>query len=142
VRKSDIEIKVDGNRPGYIQRLLRDLGPHDYIKPAWGTAARAVSAAARATWGAPEGDLFVWCDECLQWNCHGLCDGEVEGYITARCPHCPCKSGEVMYCMGMADAELAKVLQRYSTSTRAKHTPPPVRRVYPVNDERAMESPK
>jgi hypothetical protein len=73
----------------------------------------------------------VWCDECLQWNCHGLCDDEVEGYITARGEHCPCKSGEAMYCMGMAEGELAKMLQRY-LSARMKHTPPPVRRVYPI----------
>jgi hypothetical protein len=36
-----------------------------------------------------------------------------------------------MYCMGMADGELAKMLQRYP-SARMKYTPPLLRRVSPI----------
>lgn len=103
---SEIERNITGDH-----RLLRNLGPHDYLKPARG---------------------LVWCDECLQWNCHGLCDDEqVAGKIAARVEHCPCEGDGVIYCMGMADGEVAKLLQRYPSS-RMKHAPPPVRRVYPV----------
>jgi len=37
----------------------------------------------------------------------------------------------MIYCMGMIGGELAKMLQRYPSS-RIKHAPPAVRRVYPV----------
>jgi hypothetical protein len=101
---------------------LPNLGPHDYLKPAWGLV---------RTRGF-EGDLFVWCDECLRWNRHGLCADEHDaGKITARGPHCQCHDEGLMYCMGMAEDELAKMLQRYP-SDRMKHTPPPVRRVWPM----------
>jgi len=101
---------------------LLNLGPHDYLKPAWGL----VRTRDRGT------GLFVWCDECLSWNCHGLCDDERDaGKVTSRGPHCQSHDEGMIYCMGMIGGELAKMLQRYPSS-RIKHAPPAVRRVYPV----------
>lgn len=78
---------------------LLNLGPHDYLKPAWGL----VRTRDRGT------GLFVWCDECLSWNCHGLCDDEHDaGKVTSRGPHCQCHDEGMIYCMGMIGGELAK----------------------------------
>jgi hypothetical protein len=107
------------------QDLLRDSGAGDFIRPAWSLMRKR-----RNGW--VTNDLLVWCDECLQWSCLGLCEEEqVAGYIAERCQYCECRIAGATYCMGMAEGELAKMLQRYP-SKRMKHTPPPVRRVYPV----------
>jgi hypothetical protein len=107
------------------QDLLREVGTGDFLKPAWGLPRER-----RNGWVTY--DRFVWCDECLQWNCHCLREEEqVEGYITQHYPHCECRIGSAIYCMGMAERELAKMLKRYPSS-RMKHTPPLVRRVRPV----------
>ena len=57
----------------------------------------------------------MWCDECLHWNCHSLHeeDEEVAGLIIKRYPNCECRIGKLIYSMGMADGELAKMLQTY-----------------------------
>jgi hypothetical protein len=105
------------------ERLLRDVGVSDFLKPAWGLLRQR-----RIGWVTY--NRFVWCDECLQRNCHGLHEEEeVAGRIIERYPHCECRIGSLIYSMGMAEGELAKMLQRYPSS-RMMYTPPPLRRVY------------
>ena len=100
-----------------------------YLKPAWGYERRYGRG------------LYCWCDGCLRWSVHrlGPCE-HLEGWLTVRRMHCECRLlGGFIYCMGMAEGELAEFLKRYCTgaypSWRAEHTPPPVRRVYPVAAE-------
>jgi hypothetical protein len=96
-------------------KWYHNRGPHDYMRPAW----------------VFEESLFVWCDEHSRWNEHGTIEGEeIPGRITCRCPHHHDCDGDVYYCMGPADRELAKILTKYPQE-KATHTAPPIRRVYP-----------
>lgn len=108
------------------QRLLREVGTTDFLRPAWGVVRQRRD-------GCVTHDLMAWCEECLQWKCHDDLHEEeqVAGRITERGEYCDCRIGGGMYCMGMADGELAKMLQRYP-SARMKYTPPSLRRVSPV----------
>jgi hypothetical protein len=111
----------------------RTRGPYDYMRPAW----------------VFEHGLFVWCDEHLRWNEHGVAPGETKpGHITGRVPHHDCGddgdgNGVVYYCMGLALAtpDVAKILKKYPRP-KATHTPPPIRRVYPgllIGDENSFK---
>ena len=110
----------------YLQRE-----PHDYMRPAW-------------TYNK---GLFVWCDEHLRWNQHGIAKEQGEetpGCITSRCPHHDDCLGDVYYCMGPADGELIKILKKYPQK-KATHTAPKIRRVFPgelkSTDNHSMFSP-
>jgi hypothetical protein len=122
IEMSEVRLYVTGD-----ERLLRHVGVSDFLKPAWRLLRQR-----RIGWVTC--DRFVWCDECLHWNCHSLHeeDEEVAGLIIKRYPNCECRIGSLIYSMGMADGELAKMLRLYPSS-RMMNTPPPVRRVGPAD---------
>ena len=135
----DIIIKINTTHLATLDWLERaKADPRMYLRPAWGfkpgTYIDPFTKKEKFC-----GDLFVWCDEHLRWNHHGLLREEaIPGTITSRVPHHECGfqygqlgDGSVFYCMGIADKELAKRLKRYSLSNALSKCPPPVRRVYP-----------
>src|ERR1700674_2592649 len=111
---TDIVAEFGTNNPNQI-KWYHNRKMHDYMRPAW----------------VFDRNLYVWCDEHLRWNCHGLVEGEENlGCITSRCPHHSDCDGDVYYCMGAADSDLAKILKKYPQE-RATHIAPLIRRVYP-----------
>jgi hypothetical protein len=74
--------------------------PHDYMRPAWVFDTGY------------DKSLFVWCDEHLRWNEHGVAKGEENpGCITSRCPHHRDCIGDVFYCMGVRRSRPGKDLE-------------------------------
>lgn len=142
---SDLVVEIDFSKRGVFLHDFKEWRPYHYFRPCW-----------------VYGDsLFVWCDEHMRWNEHGVVtedmysgegphhkDERVPGTITSRVPHHSsviknagtkyehsmggehCE-GEDFYCMGEAPPEVAKIVRRYHSGEKAKHTPPPTRRVYP-----------
>jgi hypothetical protein len=126
---SDIIREIDFSKRGIFQPLTLSK-PFEYLRPCWVYQDR----------------LFVWCDEHLRWNEHGASNEEkIPGTITSRVPHHRTHTeragkfeieygehcdGVDFYCLGDAPTEVAKIVRRYP-GTKAVHTPPPIRRVYP-----------
>ena len=127
---SDVIREIDFSKRGVFQPLTLRR-PFEYLRPCW----------------VYKDSLFVWCDEHLRWNEHGVvADERIPGTITSRVPHHNAITknagtelevnyggrcdGVDFYCMGEAPAEVAEIVRKYPHG-KAVHTPPPIRRVYP-----------